>query len=104
MLHSVAQVAIQVGLLPGLFIVHFEQKIMLPHEYEIDQERCDQQDAIAEQLYIDGFTDGLDGIPPQSEEEPYKLGYVRGEAQRKESLCQANQLPDDNADWLEDEF
>ncbi len=77
---------------------------MLPHEYEIDQERCEEQDVIAEQLYIDGFTDGLDAIPPQSEEEPYKLGYIRGEAQRKESLCQTNQLLDSNTDWLDDEF
>jgi hypothetical protein len=77
---------------------------MLPHEFEIDQERCDQQDAIAEQLFIDGFSDGLDGKLPQSKDEAYQLGYIRGEAQRKESACQPNQLPNDQTDWLDDEF
>jgi hypothetical protein len=74
------------------------------YEYEIDQQRCDQQDAITEELYIDGFSDGLDGIPPQSEDEVYQLGYIRGEAQRKESVCQPNQLPNGQTDWLDDEF
>ncbi len=77
---------------------------MLPHEYEIDQQRCDQQDAIAEQLFINGFSDAMDGIPPQSKDEVYQLGYIRGEAHRKESVCQPNQLPDDKTDWLDDEF
>ncbi len=54
---------------------------MLPHEYEIDQERCEQQDAIAEQFYIDGFSDAIDGKLPQSEDEPYKLGYTQGKVQ-----------------------
>lgn len=54
---------------------------MLPHEYEIDQQRCDQQDAIAEQLYIDGFSDAMDGKLTECEDEPYKLGYTQGTAQ-----------------------
>lgn len=39
---------------------------MLPHEYEIDQEPCEQQDAIAEQLYIDGFSDAMDESMPKT--------------------------------------
>ncbi len=64
---------------------------MLPHEYEVDQQRCKQQSEISEQLYIDGFSDGLDGIPPQSEDEPYKLGYAQGTVQLH-SEHQANQV------------
>jgi hypothetical protein len=51
---------------------------MLPHEFEIDQRFREEQDTISEQLYVDGFSDAMDGKPPQSEEEPYKLGYAQG--------------------------
>ncbi len=79
---------------------------MLPHEYEIDQQRCDQQDAIAEQLYIDGFSDAMDGIPPQSEEEPYKLGYAKGTVQlhhehRANQVC-GSYDPCPDYKWLKD--
>jgi hypothetical protein len=79
---------------------------MLPHEYEIDQQRCDQQDAIAEQLYIDGFSDAIDGIPPQSEDEPYKLGYAQGKAQLHSNYQSngvgGNYNPCHSDEWLED--
>lgn len=48
---------------------------------DTDQQRCDQQDAIAEELYITGFSDGLDGDPPTSNDEAYQLGYKKGCAQ-----------------------
>lgn len=81
---------------------------MLPHEYEIDQERCEQQDAIAEQIFIDGFGDAMDGKPSQSEDEAYQFGYAQGKAQLHSNyqsnsvggnydLCHSNE-------WLEDNY
>ena len=79
---------------------------MLPHEYEIDQQRCEQQDAIAEQIYIDGFGDAIDGKSPHSEDEAYQFGYVQRKAQLNELVHQANHIncyrPFHDCDWLED--
>jgi hypothetical protein len=79
---------------------------MLPHEFDIDQERCEQQDAIAEQLYIDGFSDAMDGIPPQSEDEAYQLGYAQGtfhlHSEHQVNRVCGNYNPCHSNEWLED--
>jgi hypothetical protein len=78
---------------------------MLPYEFEIDQQRCEEQDAMAEQIYIDGFSDAMDEKPPQSEDEPYKLGYAQGTVQLHRER-QANQIngyePYHDCNYLED--
>jgi hypothetical protein len=80
--------------------------MMAPYEEQLDQQRCNQQDSIAEEVFIQGFSDGLDGIPPQSEDEPYKLGYAQGKVQLY-SNYQANRVGDNynpchKDEWLED--
>lgn len=47
-------------------------------DYYLDQQRCDQQDEILEQLYTQGFTDGYEGYEKNSFEEPYRQGYEKG--------------------------
>lgn len=46
--------------------------------FSLDQQRCETQSAIAESLYIDGATDGFDGIRPTSLDCEYLLGYSSG--------------------------
>ncbi len=79
---------------------------MLPHEYEIDQRLREEQALIAEELYIDGFSDAMDGIPPQSEDEPYKLGYAQGTVQihfeHQANQVSGNYNPCHSDQWLED--
>lgn len=50
----------------------------LQQAYELEQEQRQQQDAIAEQLRLDGLTDGAFGNLPQYTEESYLLGYIEG--------------------------
>jgi hypothetical protein len=79
---------------------------MLPHEFEIDQRFREEQNTISEQLYIDGFSDAMDGIPPQSDDEPYKLGYAQGtvhlHSQHQDNRVCGNYNPCHNDEWLED--
>lgn len=50
----------------------------LQQAYELEQEQRLWQDAIAEQLRLDGLTDGAFGNLPQYTEEAYLLGYIEG--------------------------
>lgn len=46
---------------------------------DLDQQRIEQQDAIAEDLRIAGFTDAVEGNKPESDQEtPYLMGYLEG--------------------------
>ena len=45
---------------------------------ELDQERCEQQATIAEELFISGQGDGFDGNYPESLEIDYLAGYSQG--------------------------
>jgi hypothetical protein len=47
---------------------------------ELDQQRCEQQAAIAEELFISGETDGFDGdgVYPASSDIAYLAGYSQG--------------------------
>lgn len=47
-------------------------------DYYLDQPRCDQQDEISLDLYIQGFTDGYEGREKSNSEEEYKTGYEKG--------------------------
>lgn len=61
---------------------------MTPYEaYRIEQERVEQQDAIANQLYLDGITDGAFGYKAQCVDNAYLTGYLEG----------IKQLPRDNS-------
>ena len=46
--------------------------------YDLDQRRCDQQNAIADELFTEGFTDGVSLSRPRRTDEPYILGYAEG--------------------------
>lgn len=50
----------------------------LQQAYELDQEQRQQQDVIAEELRLEGLTDGAFGNLPQYSEEAYLLGYIEG--------------------------
>jgi hypothetical protein len=45
---------------------------------QLDQERHQQQDAIAEAYYTSGMSDALDRLFPRWSIEPYLTGYVAG--------------------------
>ncbi len=45
---------------------------------ELDQERCEQQAAIAQELFISGQSDGFDGNYPANSEIDYLAGYSQG--------------------------
>ena len=45
---------------------------------ELDQQHCEQQAAIAEELLISGQGDGFDGNYPESLEIDYLTGYSQG--------------------------
>ena len=45
---------------------------------ELDQQRCEQQATIAEELLINGESDGFDGNYPESLEIDYLAGYSQG--------------------------
>ena len=45
---------------------------------ELDQQRCEQQATIAEELFISGQGDGFDGKYPESLEIDYLAGYSQG--------------------------
>jgi hypothetical protein len=60
---------------------------------QLDQERWEQQDAIAEADYISGLSDALDGLFPRWSIEPYLIGYVAG----------IKQLPCDTAGRIQPE-
>ncbi len=52
---------------------------MTPYEaYQIDQERCDSQEAIAVERRIEGNTDAAFGYLPKYADEDYLLGYCEG--------------------------
>ncbi len=69
---------------------------MTPYEIEqLDQERCVRQADIAEVLFIDGFSDGLGGVPPQSQDIAYCLGYSKGSAERQQPAL---------TDWTSSDF
>jgi hypothetical protein len=52
---------------------------MTPYEaYRIEQERVEQQDAIANSIYLDGMTDGAFGYRPQYCTDEYLKGYCEG--------------------------
>lgn len=46
--------------------------------FDLDQQHCETQAAIAESLYIDGATDGFEGVRPTSLDCEYLLGYSSG--------------------------
>ena len=45
---------------------------------DLDQQRCETQDAIALELFIDGEGDAYDGVRPASLDLEYMSGYSRG--------------------------
>ncbi len=45
---------------------------------ELDQQRCEQQAGIAEELFVTGESDGFDGNYPASSEIDYLVGYSQG--------------------------
>ena len=45
---------------------------------ELDQQRCEQQATIAEELFISGQGDGFDGNYPARSEIDYLTGYSQG--------------------------
>lgn len=48
-------------------------------DLDLDQQRCEQQAAIAEELFINGESDGYcDGIRPASSDLAYMAGYSQG--------------------------
>ena len=47
-------------------------------DLELDQQRCDEQAAIAEELAIMGEGDGFDCIDPARTDWAYMAGYARG--------------------------
>jgi hypothetical protein len=52
---------------------------MTPYETsQLNQERCEQQDTIAEAYYTTGMSDALERQFPQWNVEPYLTGYVVG--------------------------
>jgi hypothetical protein len=46
--------------------------------FDLDQQRCDTQAALAAQLFFNGESDGFYGIRPTSTEIEYLLGYSAG--------------------------
>ena len=46
--------------------------------FALDQQRCEQQSAIALELFIDGEGDAYDGIRPASLDLAYMSGYSKG--------------------------
>lgn len=46
--------------------------------FDLDQQRCQTEAVIAQSLYIDGESDGFDGVKPTSSEPEYLLGYASG--------------------------
>ncbi len=65
---------------------------------DLDQQRCEQQAAIAEELFISGEGDGFDGIYPASLDLAYMSGYSQGlrrkmaDIQRQAELLEAEGL------------
>jgi hypothetical protein len=52
---------------------------MTPYETrQLDQQRCEQQDAIAQAYYTTGISDALERQFPRWNLEPYLTGYVAG--------------------------
>ena len=47
-------------------------------DLDIDQQRCEQQAAIALELFIDGESDAYDGVRPASSDLAYMSGYSQG--------------------------
>lgn len=48
-------------------------------DLDLDQQRCETQSAIAEELFINGESDGYcDGIRPASSDSAYMAGYSQG--------------------------
>lgn len=47
-------------------------------DLDIDQQRCEQQSAIALELFINGQGDGFDGVYPASLDLAYMSGYSQG--------------------------
>ena len=45
---------------------------------ELDQQRCEQQATIAEELFISGQGDGFNGNYPASSDIAYLAGYSQG--------------------------
>ena len=57
---------------------------------ELDQQRCEQQATITEELFISGESDGFDGIYPASSDIAYLEGYSQGLRRRLADIqCQA---------------
>ena len=68
-------------------------------DLDLDQQRCEQQAAIAEELFIDGESDGYcDGVRPASSDLAYMAGYSQGlrrkmaDLQRQAELLEAEGL------------
>jgi hypothetical protein len=52
----------------------------MPYEIalQLEQERIEQQDDIAGELYLEGMTDGAFGYPPRYAVDAYLSGYCQG--------------------------
>lgn len=67
-------------------------------DLDIDQQRCEQQAAIALELFIDGESDAYDGVRPASSDLAYMSGYSQGmrrklvEMQHQAELLEAEGL------------
>lgn len=78
---------------------------MTPYEtHQLDQQRCEQQDAIAEAYYTTGMSDALARQFPRWNLEPYLSGYVAGVKQLPSDLAGRIALQDSSCMSLDDEF
>lgn len=59
----------------------------------LDQQRCNQQQDIAVDLYMSGITDGYHNNPKQNAETEYLQGYIEG-------LCQYNRELQDEIEQI----
>lgn len=50
----------------------------LAHELYLDQQHCEQQGEISEDLYLSGLSDGYNNLSKTSGETEYLLGYIAG--------------------------
>lgn len=53
----------------------------IARDHCFDQQRCDEQDLISEHLYIQGYTDGYEGLEKTTQDKIYVQGYEEGLSQ-----------------------